>query len=945
MKCKKILTALAVLVALAVVITAQPVHAENGNNVLIDYGNGMTVWANATSGSTYSEVLKTTFSDVDFDFTSGVEVDGIKDRTIGTIESSWRFYIWNDGWIDTPFDPSATYMGGSFALGFYPQLVLPTETPEFRSSWTMVNGDAISSNSQAASLSDEAGSVKWAYTYAAGSSESYVGATILVSGKYALVNSGGSYNSDVSPTLYCYDCFTGEIHWSFVYPKGVGYETATGTIINGNMYLPTTSGNLYKIPLVEGPGLENANVTSIEIPTFPAEPVKGTVYSTGPSSLVYDSGAIYFGASDANMYCVDLDLNIIWKAPLESRVYLIAPTIHDGRVYMGSLDGTIHVLDQTDGSLIDKERVFYYTSDSGKESGSVNRVAVVGDLLYFTIDDGIGMNSMKGGIACYRITESGIIKVFVNDTLGKPSDYVTPYEYDSFSGVIFATNSGMSRADSTGDVTTMVEMDDVTRAPYTIVNDTYIFVAEYKRGGNVYIMDMTGKILGSTPQPDLIQQYCMSGLAIIDDMFFLGTDGGAMAFQGSFLSPMEPGADFPWGVVVLAILVLIVLIAIVLVFKGAREADMPFIPYLARKLKESSGFNNDRTSKVKRNKRRLVSVIIVGIVIGLILFITTLAYGPSGNYSFGDSIAILFSAIGKNFSGQMLTNDEMIIFESRCARAVAAFFVGLGLSVSGAIYQAIIRNPMVDPYIMGVSAGAGVAAIATIAFDFTFFGLLDNSLYATPVIAIIGGVIAFFSTMLLAEKSGGSSINYVLGGVIIGLVFSAIQTLMLSVAGDKLNDAMSWLFGSFASVSWEQAILISIPALALSLVPLVWAKEFNLVLLGEDQARQMGLDVRRFNRYALILASVLASICVAFVGIIGFVGLVVPHLCRMILGGDHRLVLPASMVVGGALMLAADLFSKMVMAPMELPVGAITTIIGAPVFAYLLIKKGRMYDG
>ena len=131
----------------------------------------------------------------------------------------------------------------------------------------------------------------------------------------------------------------------------------------------------------------------------------------------------------------------------------------------------------------------------------------------------------------------------------------------------------------------------------------------------------------------------------------------------------------------------------------------------------------------------------------------------------------------------------------------------------------------------------------------------------------------------------------------------------------------------------------------MSLVPLVWAKEFNLVLLGEDQARQMGLDVRRFNRWMLILASVLASVCVAFVGIIGFVGLVVPHLCRMLLGGDHRLVMPASMVVGAALMIAADLFSKMIMAPMELPVGAITTVIGAPVFAYLLIKKGRMYDG
>ena len=125
----------------------------------------------------------------------------------------------------------------------------------------------------------------------------------------------------------------------------------------------------------------------------------------------------------------------------------------------------------------------------------------------------------------------------------------------------------------------------------------------------------------------------------------------------------------------------------------------------------------------------------------------------------------------------------------------------------------------------------------------------------------------------------------------------------------------------------------------------IWAKELNLILLGDDNAQQMGLNVKRFDTLMLIMASVLTSVCVAFVGIIGFVGLVVPHVCRMILGGDHRLVLPASMVLGGALMLLADLLARMIMMPLELPVGAITTVVGVPVFAYLLIKKGRIYNG
>ena len=235
---------------------------------------------------------------------------------------------------------------------------------------------------------------------------------------------------------------------------------------------------------------------------------------------------------------------------------------------------------------------------------------------------------------------------------------------------------------------------------------------------------------------------------------------------------------------------------------------------------------------------------------------------------------------------------------------------------------------------MGVSSGAGVAAIAVIAFDFTFFGMFSShSIFLTAITACIGGLIAFACTMLLAEKSGGSAINYVLSGVV------------LTMAGNKLSNALSWLYGSFAEVTWSQVGIIVFLAVFLSLVPLIWAKELNLVLLGEDQARQMGLNVRRFNRWMLILASILTSVCVAFCGVIGFVGLVIPHLCRMLLGSDHRMVLPASICFGGVMLMLADLLARTGYYGMELPVGAITTVIGIPVFAYLLIKRGRMYDG
>jgi iron complex transport system permease protein len=198
--------------------------------------------------------------------------------------------------------------------------------------------------------------------------------------------------------------------------------------------------------------------------------------------------------------------------------------------------------------------------------------------------------------------------------------------------------------------------------------------------------------------------------------------------------------------------------------------------------------------------------------------------------------------------------------------------------------------------------------------------------------------------MLIAEKSGGSPVNYILAGVIIGMALAAVQTLVLTFAGDQLHDAVFWMFGSFLRLDWENIWFVLIPVLGISFIALFWARDLNLILLGEEQAKQMGMNVRRFNLTVMITASVLAAVCVAFVGIIGFVGLVVPHICRMILGGDHRFVLPASIVLGGILILstasaAPEIYTEI------LPVGAITALIGAPVFAFLLIKKGRMYDG
>ncbi len=348
-------------------------------------------------------------------------------------------------------------------------------------------------------------------------------------------------------------------------------------------------------------------------------------------------------------------------------------------------------------------------------------------------------------------------------------------------------------------------------------------------------------------------------------------------------------------------------------------------------------------SEITIKKRRFRLIVAFGLVMSVVTFLISISISAGGIVPVSEAISSMFSAIAKG--GVNLNTVELYIYQSRLPRTIAAIGVGAGLAIAGCMYQAIIRNPLVDPYITGVSSGAGCLAVATVALGVTIPFISSNTLYIIPVAAIIGGIIAFAITMGVAEGSGGSASNYILAGVIVGFAFSSVQTVFLSMAKDNLSNAMWWLYGSFANITWENAWIVMIPALGISLLAMVWAREFNLFMMGEDQAKQLGMNVKRFKRVMMIIASILTAICVAFCGIIGFVGLIIPHACRMALGTDHRLVMPASIVLGACLMLVSDLIARTVLSPLELPVGAITAMIGTPVFAYMLIKRGREYDG
>jgi iron complex transport system permease protein len=345
-------------------------------------------------------------------------------------------------------------------------------------------------------------------------------------------------------------------------------------------------------------------------------------------------------------------------------------------------------------------------------------------------------------------------------------------------------------------------------------------------------------------------------------------------------------------------------------------------------------------SMVDQAKLKLALVMGVGLLTLFIFLMISWALGAV-DILFYETLGHMWNII-VNFGPEHGNPMEHIIW-SRMIRSVAIIGVGIGLSVSGVVMQALIRNPLVDPYVTGISSGAALGATLSLLAGISIVSLAE---FTTPVAAFIGAIAAFFVTMSLAEATGGRSMNYVLSGVIVGIAISSFTTIIIVFSEDQaLHGALFWLYGSFSYISSTEALLTILPVMVLSLVLLLYAKELNVVLLGDEHARHLGLDVKRFKTLSILIVSVLTGVSVAFCGIIGFLGLIVPHSARMLVGGDHRLLIPASMVLGANVLLVADIFARILFRPMELPIGAIISMVGAPFFIYLLIKRGKEYGG
>ncbi|MDT0308843.1 iron ABC transporter permease [Streptomyces sp. DSM 44917] len=281
---------------------------------------------------------------------------------------------------------------------------------------------------------------------------------------------------------------------------------------------------------------------------------------------------------------------------------------------------------------------------------------------------------------------------------------------------------------------------------------------------------------------------------------------------------------------------------------------------------------------------------------------------------------------------------ETIVLEVRAPRVLLGAVVGAGLAVLGTAMQALVRNPLADPYLLGVSSGASLGAVAVIVGGVTFAGM-----YALPLGAFAGALLALVLVYGTARAAGRiTALRLVLAGVAVASVLSALTSLLLlTQRGNEAREVLAWMLGGLGGARWD-TLWLPAAVLGAALAALAaCARPLNLLLAGEEAAGTMGLDVGRFRTRLFVALSLVTGVLVAAAGPIGFVGLMLPHAVRLVVGGDHRRVLPAAALGGAAFLVLADLAARTVAAPQEIPVGVLTSLCGGPFFLWLMRRDGR----
>ena len=323
---------------------------------------------------------------------------------------------------------------------------------------------------------------------------------------------------------------------------------------------------------------------------------------------------------------------------------------------------------------------------------------------------------------------------------------------------------------------------------------------------------------------------------------------------------------------------------------------------------------------------------IILIVLAALCFIVSIGVGKYFITPW-DVVCTLFSGIIP--FDEMTAQQWSAVFNIRLPRICAAFLVGAALSTAGAAYQGMFQNPLVSPDILGASAGAGFGAAFAI--------FLNMPSVLVTVFAFTGAVLAVGIAYAVSRIAKGSAtLSLVLGGILVGSLFSACTSYIKLVADteSQLPEITYWLMGGLSSIEMDDVVfgLIGITIGILPIILLRW--RMNVLTLGEDEARSMGINTHRLRLVTIFCATLITAVAVSVAGVIGWIGLVIPHFCRMIFGYDYRRIIPAAIFFGGAFLILVDDFARCI-APIDVPIGILTAVIGAPIFAYLLISGGK----
>ncbi len=309
----------------------------------------------------------------------------------------------------------------------------------------------------------------------------------------------------------------------------------------------------------------------------------------------------------------------------------------------------------------------------------------------------------------------------------------------------------------------------------------------------------------------------------------------------------------------------------------------------------------------------------------------------------GDITAIFRHKImGKALPENLSENVVAIFWTIRLPRTLAAFLVGAALAVTGTVMQSVLRNPLASSYTLGVSSGAslGVALMVVFGVSLPFFGT-----FSLPVVGFVFGLGTVLLAMTMAMRIDKQLENQtiILIGMVLSLFVSSMLTLLIALSRQHLEQIIFWQMGSFSAIRWSQVRVLTLIILPGITVLMYFAQELDIMTFGEEQAVSVGIDMRRMKIILMGISALLTGTAVAFVGIIGFIDLVAPHIVRKIYGASHRIVVPMSALFGGVAMTMADTVSRTLISPSELPIGAVTTLIGAPFFAYVYFgRRGRV---